>query len=262
VRARLDQHFLVDPAVADRIVAAARLRPGDAVVEIGPGRGILTERLLAAGADVTAVEIDERLHAALAERFGAGERLRPLRADFLDVELSSLPSPCKIVSNLPYSVATPILQRLLPWAGWTGALLMFQKEVAERVEAGPGGRDYGVLSVSVAIFASAERLFDVGRFSFRPPPKVESSVVSLSRRDKPALPEGVGPEEVLRVVKAAFSQRRKMAANAVASALSLDRAAVVRALGACGVDATARAETISLDAFARVAIALGEAGRL
>ena len=256
MRARLDQHFLVDAAVADRIVAAARLDPGDAVLEIGPGRGILTDRLLAAGASVTAVEIDERLHAELSARLGSNERLRLVRADFLGVDLASLPAPCKIVSNLPYSVASPILQRLLPWPGWSEALLMFQKEVAERVEAGPGGRDYGVLSISVAIYAEAERIFDVGRFAFRPPPKVQSSVVRLARRERPSVPEGLSPEEVLRVAKAAFSQRRKMAANALASSLGLERAAVVSALGDCGVAPTARGETISLDAFARLAGAL------
>ena len=205
---------------------------------------------------MTAIEIDERLHANLASRYAAEARLKLIRADFLGLDLSILPQRCKIVSNLPYSVASPILQRILPWPGWSEAILMFQKEVAERLEAGPGGRDYGILSISVALHASAERLFDVGRFSFRPAPKVQSSVVRLLRMDTSPLPDGVSPEEVLRVAKAAFSQRRKMAANSISSTLGLDRVAVVSALESCGIAPTARGETIGLDAFARLAVAL------
>lgn len=249
MRARLDQHFLVDAAVADRIVAAAVPRAGEAVLEIGPGRGILTQRLVERGAKVTAVEIDE----SLAPPAGAG--LEWLRADFLELDLERLPSPCKVVSNLPYSMATVILQRLLPWEGWTEATLMFQKEVAERVEAGPGSRAYGVLSLSVAVYADAARLFDVGRHSFRPAPKVESSVVRLFKRP-PRLPEGLAPGEFFPVVKAAFAQRRKMAANSIASALGLPRERVQAALSACGISATARGETIGFDGFVRLALAL------
>lgn len=256
MRAKLDQHFLVDEGIADRIVAAAGPRAGEKVVEIGPGRGILTERLVDSGALVTAVEIDEALHASLAERFRGRESLALARADFLELDLSTLPSPAKVVSNLPYSMATPILQRLLPWTGWTEATLMFQKEVAERVEAGPGGRDYGVLSLSVAVYADAARLFDVGRFSFRPPPKVQSSVVRLSRRDVPRLPAEVAPEAFFRVVKAAFAQRRKMAVNSIASALGVERAAVKAALDQAGIGAAARGETVTLDQYARLAAAL------
>ncbi|MBI4346459.1 MAG: methyltransferase domain-containing protein, partial [Elusimicrobia bacterium] len=120
-RARLDQHFLVDPAVADRIVDSLGARGGATVVEIGPGKGVLTERLVESGARVTAIEIDERLHAALAERFGGRENLALVRADFLELDLATLPSPAKVVSNLPYSMGTVILQKLLPWPGWTEA---------------------------------------------------------------------------------------------------------------------------------------------
>ncbi|MBI4349641.1 MAG: 16S rRNA (adenine(1518)-N(6)/adenine(1519)-N(6))-dimethyltransferase, partial [Elusimicrobia bacterium] len=148
--------------------------------------------------------------------------------------------------------------KLLPWPGWTEAVLMFQKEVADRVQAAPGGRDYGVLSVSVAIYADAAMLFDVGRFAFRPPPQVQSAVVRLSRRPKPRLPEGLAEAAFFRVVKAAFAQRRKMAANSIASALGLERAAVDRAMAACGLEPSARGETIGPDAFARLALTIAE----
>lgn len=255
-RARLDQHFLIDPAIADRIVDVASPQLGETIVEIGPGHGILTERLLAKGARVTAIEIDERLQAELAGKYAGRDELKLVRSDFLELDLATLPSPCKIVSNLPYSVATPILQRFMPWDGWTQATLMFQKEVAERIEAGPGSRDYGILSVSVGVYADASPLFDVGRYSFRPPPQVQSAVLRLQRAPKPRLPDGVSTEEFFRVVKAAFAQRRKMAANSIASALGLERAAVVTALESCGIEATARGETIGLSKYASLVQAL------
>lgn len=258
MRARLDQHFLVDPAVADRITREVGAKSGEAVVEIGPGRGVLTERLLETGARVTAVEIDEQLHAQLAARLAGKDSFALVRADFLELDLSTLPSPAKVVSNLPYSMGTTILQKLLPWTGWTEAVLMFQKEVAERVQASAGGRDYGVLSVSVAVYADAGPLFDVGRFSFRPPPKVQSAVVRLRRRENSRLPAGLGEAAFFRVVKAAFAQRRKMAANSITSALGVDREAVARAMEACGLDPGARGETIDLEGFARLALELGK----
>lgn len=255
-RARLDQHFLVDGLVADRIVDSIGARIGEAVVEIGPGRGILTERLVEIGARVTGVEIDERLHAALAERLRGRGSLSLIRADFLELDLSTLPSPARVVSNLPYSMGTVILQRLLPWPGWTEAVLMFQKEVADRVRAGPGSRDYGVLSVSVALYAEASPLFDVGRFAFRPPPQVQSAVVRLARRPSPRLPAGLSEAAFFRVVKAAFAQRRKMAANSIASALGLERAVVDRAMEQSGLSPAARGEMIDPDSFARLALTI------
>ncbi len=252
MRAKLDQHFLVDESAADRIVSAAEIKPGEDIVEIGPGEGVLTRRILGSGARLTAVEIDERLAAKLEGLFGADPNFNLLRSDFLKLDPASLPSPCKIVSNLPYSMATSILQRLLPWHGWGSAVLMFQKEVAERVCARPGGGDYGVLSISVALFAEAERLFDVPPRSFRPPPKVDSSVLGLRRLSRSRLPEGLSEEFFFKVVRAAFSQRRKMAANSLAGALRLERGLLVSAMRQAGLDPEMRAERISLDGFFRL----------
>lgn len=253
--ARLDQHFLADPAAADAIVREASPRPGDAFLEIGPGRGVLTERLLAAGAKVTAVELDQRLADALPLRLKS-EDLTVIRADFLRVDLDSLPRPCRVVSNLPYSVGTAILSRLLEWPGWETAVLMFQKEVAERVVSAPGSRDYGPLTLAVRARADAEYLFTVGKGSFRPPPKVESGVVRLDRLARPRLPEGLAPEAFARVARAAFAQRRKMAAKSLAASLGLPRERVDAAFAACGLDLTARAEAIPFEGFAALARAL------
>ncbi|MFH2203734.1 MAG: 16S rRNA (adenine(1518)-N(6)/adenine(1519)-N(6))-dimethyltransferase RsmA [Elusimicrobiota bacterium] len=257
--AKLDQHFLIDGAAADKIVAAAELRGGERVVEIGPGRGVLTERLLGVGARVTAVEFDPELADRLRRKYIDGN-LDVIHSDWLRLDLSSLPAPAKIVSNLPYSVATPILQRLLDWPAWTIAVLMFQKEVADRILAPEGTKPYGILSLSVRIKADAERLCDVGRESFRPPPKVESSVVVLRRLSRTRLPNEVAERDFFRVVKAAFGQRRKMAAKNLAAEFGAERAAVEKHFRACSLRKDARAETVPLKAFIELTQRLCESG--
>ncbi|MFA6317797.1 MAG: rRNA adenine dimethyltransferase family protein [Elusimicrobiota bacterium] len=286
MRARLDQHFLKDHGVRDRILAAARLEPGDSVVEIGPGRGFLTAALLAR-APVTAVEMDERLAAALGANIAAAggpapvpvtgpvpgsgpvpasgsvpsaglpPGLRLIVSDFLKVEPRDLGKPpLKFVSNLPYSVATPILQRILSWDCWSSAVLMFQKEVAERIIASPGGRDYGVLTLSTAIKASAELVTFAPCEAFSPKPKVESAVVRLTRRAVPLVPPE-GESAFFRVCRAAFSQRRKKVINPLASAFPVSRERIAAVLEECGIPASARAEEIPLDGFLRLAAKLG-----
>ncbi|MBI3550833.1 MAG: ribosomal RNA small subunit methyltransferase A [Elusimicrobia bacterium] len=253
--ARLGQHFLKREDVADSIVAAAGLSPGKNVVEIGPGPGILTGRLLATGAGVTAIEYDERLFEPLAARYKDELRLKMIRSDFLELDLDTLPKPCSFVANLPYAVATPILQRILAWQHWDRAVLMFQKEVALRIVAEHGSRKYGILSVSVALHAKARLVCDVSRECFAPRPDVESAVVRVDRSPA-ALPQGVDAEQVLRVVKAAFGQRRKQAANAISHALGITRVEAEKALGRADVAPLARAEEISLEGFVGIASAL------
>ncbi|MBI5210429.1 MAG: ribosomal RNA small subunit methyltransferase A [Elusimicrobia bacterium] len=252
--AKLGQHFLVDASVRDAILAAASLSPEDAVVEIGPGRGFLT-RELARRSRLTAVEMDERLAEALGREPAPGFRL--VRSDFLKVDLAQLgPPPLKFVANLPYAVATPILQRLLSWDCWSLAVLMFQREVAERILAGPGSRDYGVLTLSVAIKAEARLVAAAPPGSFSPPPRVHSAVVRLDRRARPRLsPEDERP--FFKVVRAAFRERRKTAANSLGSALGIGRGAAAASLERCGVPAGARAEDIPLEAFVALARELG-----
>ena len=216
--ARLGQHFLIDPSARDSIARAAMVSDGP-ILEIGPGKGFLTEALLAGGAQLTAVEMDEVLAAGLSKRWEAEPRLRLIRADFLKLDLAELGvGPFTIAANLPYSVASPILQKLLLWPRWSWAVLMFQKEVAERITAAPGGPDYGLLTLSVLARAEAQRLLDVPREAFAPRPKVASAVVGLRRREIALVPPEK-EEAFFRAARAAFSQRRKMAANPLAQAL-------------------------------------------
>lgn len=249
--ARLGQHFLVCPEVVDSILAAADVRPGETVLEIGPGKGALTARLLAAGARVSAVEMDERLAEAL-PRACPSPLLSVARADFLELDLRTLPSPVKVVANLPYSVATPILQRLLDWPGWETAVLMFQKEVAERLLAAPGGRKYSLLTLSAALKADVSEVCAAPARCFEPPPRVDSLVVRLARLPRPRLPEGLAEEAFFRIARAAFSQRRKLAAKSVAAVLGLSRERVDRAFAEAAIAPSARAEEIALESFVKL----------
>ena len=226
------------------------------MLEIGPGRGFLTEGLLAAEIPITAVEMDERLTEGLRERWSAEPRLRVIRADFLKLDLATLgEGPFKVAANLPYSVASPILQKVLDWPCWTLAVLMFQKEVALRITAAPGGANYGLLTLSAAIHAEAELVLDVPRECFSPRPQIASAVVRFRRRARPL----VAPESqamFFKIARAAFGQRRKMAANPLSQALGIPREKAVEAMARCGVDASARAQDIPFEAWLKLPAAL------
>lgn len=246
--ARLSQHFLADEASRDAIVAALQAAPGESVLEIGPGRGVLTAPLLDAGARVTAVELDDRLSRSLDEKLGP-RGLTLVHADFLELDLARLgEGPFAVIANLPYAVGTPILQKLLPWHGWTRAVLMFQKEVALRLCAAPGGPDFGLLTLSALLWAEPEYLLDVPAAGFRPPPKVDSGVVRLRRRAAPLLPVE-RHAAFFRVAKAAFEHRRKMAAGVLASAFGRPRAELEALFARLGVPAQARPENVPLEAW-------------
>ena len=245
-RRALGQHFLLDPGIADRIVRAAGPLEGHTAVEIGPGPGGLTRALLAAGADrLVAVERDARCVEALAELEAAsGGRLRVLAADALEVNVAALgPPPIKLIANLPYNIATPLLVRWLhPAAGIESMTLMFQKEVADRLLARPGGKARGRLSVLAQWRAEIRRCFDLPPGAFTPPPKVSSSVVALTPRPSP-VPAEMGDLE--QVTARAFAGRRKM---------------LRRTLGAlparAGLDDTRRPEELTVEEFCALARAL------
>ncbi|MFA6003206.1 MAG: 16S rRNA (adenine(1518)-N(6)/adenine(1519)-N(6))-dimethyltransferase RsmA [Elusimicrobiota bacterium] len=248
-RVRLDQHYLVDGKVRDSMVAAIGLTPEDRVLEIGPGRGMLTRVMLPRVRELVAIELDDRMAPQLPDAMGRPANLKVIHADFLEYKLAFMdPGLWKVAANLPYAVATPILQKLLTWPQWQDAVLMFQKEVAERIVADPGGCDYGLLGLSVAIHAQAHLLLDVPRGCFRPRPKVDSAVVLLRRRQQPLVPE---PEQAgfFRVARAAFGQRRKMALGVLARGLGLPRERVAEAFAAGGIAESARAEEIALAGF-------------
>ncbi len=240
VRKRFGQHFLADPAAVERIFAALRLRPDDAVLEIGPGAGALTGRLLAEAGSVAAIEIDRDLAAGLRASFPA---LELVRADALAADLEPfLATPRRVVGNLPYNIATPLLDRLFAEAKRCVDMhFMLQREVAERLTARPGTKAYGRLSVIAQYHCAIDRLFDVDPQSFRPPPKVASSFVRLlARKGEPC------DVSVLRhVVRLAFGQRRKTLGNALNSI-----GADWRALG---IDPRRRAEQFGLPEFVAIA---------
>ena len=250
-RKRLGQHFLLDLNLTRRIArAAAPLSPGT-VIEVGPGPGGLTRALLLEGAThVVAVEVDRRAIAALEElRVAARGRLKVVEGDALGMELAALgPPPRRIVANLPYNVSTALLVRWLHAADdVAGMVLMFQKEVVDRLVATPRTKDYGRLSVLAQHVCTVQRLFDVAPSAFVPPPKVTSSVVRLV--PKPAAERLADLKPLERVTAAAFGQRRKMLRGALAG-LFPDPVAVLTGLG---LVPTARAEELTVAEFVRLA---------
>jgi len=252
-RKRLGQHFLLDLNLTRRIARAAAPLDQGSVIEVGPGPGGLTRALLLEGAGrVVAIEIDRRAIAALKElQEVAGDRLELVEADALKIDLATLgPPPRRIVANLPYNVSTALLVGWLHQADQVcDMVLMFQKEVGDRLAAKPRSKDYGRLSILAQHVCTVQRLFDVAPSAFVPPPKVVSSVVRLRPRPEGRLAD-LRPLE--RVTAAAFGQRRKMLRSSLASVF----ASPVEVLDRLGIPPTARAEELSVADFVRLAEAL------
>lgn len=255
-RKRFGQHFLHDPRILARIVQALAAHPGDHLVEIGPGRGALTQRLLALqGCTLDAIEIDRDLAAQLRGRFSGAPDRALHEGDALAFDFSALASErggrLRIVGNLPYNISTPLLFHLLRHAAAIADLtVMLQREVVARIAAAPGNRDYGRLSVMLAPQLQAERLFDVGPGAFQPPPQVWSAVVRLTVRAQPLFPVSA---HYAAVVAAAFAQRRKTLRNALSQILTADE------ISACAIDPKARPETLAPEAFNTLARAADRA---
>ena len=264
----LGQNFLVDAGVAARVVEALGPRAGETVVEIGPGRGALTGLLAASAGRLVVVELDRELAALLRARFRGREDFKLIEDDALEVDFCTEIAPAaaaRVVANLPYNVSTAILQHLIEQRRClTELVLMLQREVVERIAAPPGSGERGYLSVLVETYCEAEALFDVAPGSFRPVPKVWSTVARLVVRPRPRVE--VADESLLRrVVSAGFSQRRKTILNNLKSAPEPLRAWVeaaggaAAALEAAGVEPARRAETLTLREWARLSDALSAA---
>ena len=246
-RKRFGQHFLHDPGAIRRILEAVYPQAGQHLVEIGPGRGALTCPLLAAIGCLEAVELDRDLIPVLEARCRKLGELRLYQADALDFDFADLcrdERRLRLVGNLPYNIATPLLFHLLTQAGSIQDMhFMLQKEVAERLAAGPGQAAYGRLSVMVQYRCQVELLFTIGSGAFSPPPKVESAFVRLLPWPQP--PVQIGDEwDFARLVRQAFSQRRKVLRNTLAGLLT------PAAIQAAGVDPGVRPETLGLAEFA------------
>ena len=252
-RKRFSQNFLTDRNIAARIVNALGLKGDDAVIEIGPGLGILTDGLLESGAKVIGIEIDRDLAGGLKERFDGRNNLEIINADALKISYKELAAQrkekLKVVSNLPYNISTPIIFKLLEEREiFSMFLLMLQKEVAQRIVSPPDNKEYGVLSVMVQLLADVKIEFDVPPSCFHPAPKVYSSVVRFNILNKPR----IDVEDIAffkKVVKASFGQRRKTLLNALKS-LNIETSQLLELLNIINIDSKRRGETLTLEEFA------------
>ena len=249
-RKRFGQHFLHDPAVIGRIVAAIQPRESDAIVEIGPGQGAITLPLLRAAGRLQVVELDRDLLGPLREQCREAGDLTLHNADALRVDfchLTDMAAPLRIVGNLPYNISTPLLFHILSQMRCISDMhFMLQKEVVDRLAAAPGSRQYGRLSVMVQYRCKVTRLFTIGPGAFQPPPRVESAFVRLEPYRE--LPVAIDDEAVLEtLVRQAFSQRRKTLRNALRGMLE------VEAIRRLGIDPSVRAEMLGLSEFAALA---------
>ncbi len=254
-RAAFGQHFLIDKNIVRKIVRLAQLQPGETVLEIGPGRGILTEALLEASGLVVAIELDAALCAHLRETIGARPNFQLIEGDALVFDYAQVPSPFLVVANLPYYVSTPLLFRLLEQRRRIDRLvLMLQEEVAVRLAAAPGGKEYGALSIAAQLWCDVRVSFKVPASCFRPQPKVGSAVVALMPLAQPKV--AVRDEKMFfKVVRGGFAHRRKALLNSLRDE-GFEAAPTAAALKKAGIDPRRRAETLSLAEFASLADAL------
>ena len=251
---KLGQNFLIKRGIVDEIVHAAELTPGEPVLEVGPGIGTLTQGLAQSGADVTAIELDRRLLEVLDTTLASYDNVRIIHGDVLKLDVPSIMNhkSFKVVANLPYYITTPIIMSLLESKLPIERLVvMVQKEVALRMVAKPGTKDYGALSVAVQYYTEPDIVLDVPPKSFLPAPAVTSSVIRCVLRDKPPI-DVIDEKLFFRVVKAGFAQRRKTFANTMkTTGLSKDR--IEELLAKANIDGQRRGETFTLQEFADVA---------
>ena len=251
---KLGQNFLIKRGIVDEIVHAAELTPGEPVLEVGPGIGTLTQGLAQSGADVTAIELDRRLLDVLDTTLASYDNVRIVHGDVLKLDVPTIMNhkPFKVVANLPYYITTPIIMSLLESKLPIERLVvMVQKEVALRMVAKPGTKDYGALSVAVQYYTEPDIVLDVPPKSFLPAPTVTSSVIRCVLRDKPPV-DVIDEKLFFRVVKAGFAQRRKTFANTMkTTGLSKDR--IEELLAKANIDGQRRGETFTLQEFADVA---------
>lgn len=268
-RKRFGQHWLQSDKILNQIVKAAQLSQADRVLEIGPGKGVLTRQLLAQAGTVVAVEIDRDLCQSLVQKLGKNENFLLLQGDFLNLDLEALLAPLpqfqnlnKVVANIPYNITGPILENLLgtiaqprPQA-FDSIVLLIQKEVAQRLYARPGSPIFGALSIRVQYLAACELICPVPASAFHPPPQVESAVVRLTPRPWPT--PARDPRFLEQLVKLGFASKRKMLRNNLKSLIEPD--ALGEILQHLGSDAQARAEELSVDQWVGLSDRLQELG--
>jgi len=279
MRPPLGQHFLHDEKAVKTILAAAELKSTDTALEIGPGQGVLTFELAKRVNRLVAIELDRKLAEALQKKFSGNGNVTILRADFLKVTLNDVTPtkvgaqsindgldpgfrrddinnriPVKVLGNLPYSITSPIFEKLMAWPGWDVGIFLVQREVAERIASRAGSRAYGILTLAVQLFAEVETILQVPPGAFTPPPKVSSTVIRLRRKKFPAVP----PEYIrdfFDFAHGAFAHRRKTIANSLAFFTGQKRASIESWLCLQKISARARAETITFEEYAQLAVA-------
>lgn len=259
------QNFLIDTSVLEKIIKAARIGKEDCVLEIGPGIGTMTQYLAESAGKVIAVEIDKALIPILEETLAPYENVTVIEGDILKTDAGELAEkynggkPLKVTANLPYYITTPIIMGLFEKkAPVSGITVMVQKEVADRMQAEPGTKEYGVLSLAVQYYAKPQIVANVPPNCFMPRPTVGSAVIHLERHEEP--PVSVRDEKFLfGIIRAAFNQRRKMMVNALAGAgyLNLSKENIGEALKELGIPETIRGEKLSLQQFAMISDRLG-----
>ena len=259
-RKNFGQNFLIDSHVLDKIIAASELTPEDVVLEIGPGIGTMTQQLSRHAGKVIAVEIDRDLIPILEETLADCKNVQLINADIMKLDLKELIAreaggrPVKVTANLPYYITTPIIMELFESGAPIDLVtVMVQKEVAERMQAGPGTKDYGALSLAVQYYASPYIAAYVPQNCFIPRPTVGSAVITLKRYKEP--PVAVqDPKQMFRLIRAAFGQRRKTLGNCISHAedLNYTKAQTEEALKAMGLPAGIRGEALTLEQFARL----------
>ena len=258
---KFGQNFLIDPHVLDKIVNAAGITKDDFVLEIGPGIGTMTQYLAAAAGKVFAVEIDKALIPILGDTLKDFPNVQVINEDILKVDIKKLAEehnngkPIKVVANLPYYITTPIIMGLFESGVPVDSItVMVQKEVAERMQVGPGTKDYGALSLAVQYYAEPYIVANVPPNCFMPRPKVGRAVIRLTRHEKP--PVEVKDEKLMfRLIRASFNQRRKTLANGLnnSSELSFTKEEIQQTIEACGFPPGVRGEALTLEDFARLA---------
>jgi len=259
---KFSQNFLTSHATVARIAEAAARHPDcEHTVEIGPGKGFLTHGIIPGReGNITLVEIDPAMVEHLNAKYPAPQPFKLIHKDFMELDLDEAFGQYKkvlFVSNLPYASGTAIMQKILGWQGFEAAVLMFQKEVTDRILAAPGRKEYSVLTLSAQSRARVRRVTVVGRKLFSPPPKVDSAVVELTRLTEPLLKTEAETAAFFKTIKAAFAHKRKTILNSLAHTPEFDKTRLNAALEQCGINPQARPETVPLDRYLALARLIG-----
>ncbi len=255
----LGQNFILDDGLLGRILEAALIEPGARVLEIGPGAGVMTRLMAEGGAQVTAIELDESLKPVLCDMTGHLDNVRVIYADVLKADLAAImgDEPFDVVANLPYYIATDLIERLLTRAPSPRRLtVMVQREAAERITAAPGGKTWCALAATAQYFARCESVMELPPSAFTPPPHVDSALLRVEPYfdEKPV--RAHNDAMMLRVIRAAFAMRRKTLANNLCASFSLNREQAIAVVEAIGLDARVRGEALSLGQLAALSDAL------